>query len=253
MSERPAVPPGQVAPGWFELLWRWACFGVLPFLAALTAAMAITASAETSGQGSPAVPAGPGSAPTLARLMNLSPVPERAAPGFTLTDQRGRRVSLAGFRGKAVLLAFMDSRCTEVCPVIAQELIAAYHDLGPRARQVAFAAVNVNPAANSVAAVKRFTEVHGLSELPNWYFLTGPARDLAAVWRAYGIEVLLPPGASQTVHQDFIIFVNPMGRERFLAEPFADQRSNGTGYLPSGTIQRWGQGIARYLEQAEAG
>lgn len=225
----------------------------MPFLVALTTAMAITAYAETRGQAGISAPTAPQSAPTLARLMNLSPLPERAAPGFTLTDQHGRRVSLADFRGKAVLLGFFDSRCTEVCPVIAQELIAADHDLGPRASGVAFVAVNVNPRAESVADVEHFSVVHGLSRLPNWYFLTGPTRQLARVWGAYGIEVELPRGASQTIHQDYLFFVNPLGRERFLAEPFASRRRNGTGYLPAGTVKRWGQGIARYLMQAASG
>ncbi len=228
----------------------------MPFLVAFTAALAVTASTEARNpvsQVSPAVPAGPQNAPTLARMMNLSPLPERAAPGFTLTDQHGRRVSLAGFRGKTVLLGFLDSRCTQVCPVIAQELIAAEHDLGPRADRVALVGVNVNPRAASVAAVKQFSVVHGLNRLPNWYFLTGPAPQLARVWKAYGIQVALPQGASQTVHADFLFFINPLGYERFLAEPFAYQRRNGTGYLPAGTVGRWGQGIAHYLTLAAGG
>src|SRR5262245_11867030 len=48
----------------------------------------------------------------LAGLMQLSPVPVAAAPGFTLTDQSGRPVSLASFRGRTVVLTFMDSHCT---------------------------------------------------------------------------------------------------------------------------------------------
>lgn len=244
-----------------ELVCRWTAYAVLPFVVALTTAMAVTAYLDARGQGSSAaaagvpagVPAGPQGAPTLARLMNLSPVPERTAPGFTLTDQHGRRISLAGFRGKTVLLGFLDSRCTQVCPVIAQELIAADRDLGAGARRVAFVGVNVDPGAESVAAVERFSVSHGLSRLPNWYFLTGSVSQLARVWAAYGIAVELPHGASQTVHADYLFFINPLGHERFLAEPYADQRPNGTGYLPAGTIGRWGQGIARYLTQTASG
>jgi len=38
---------------------------------------------------------------SLADLMQLSPVPARPAPGFTLTDQAGHVLSLARFRGRA--------------------------------------------------------------------------------------------------------------------------------------------------------
>lgn len=256
MSAQPRAPAQPGRAGRLELAWRWAAYGVIPFLLALTTAMAITAYAQARDRASAGAVAPPGpsaSAPTLARMMNLSPIPERAAPGFTLTDQHGRRVSLAGFRGKTVLLTFLDSRCTEVCPVIAQQLIAAERDLGPRAADVAFVGVNVNPQAESVAAARQFTAIHRLGGLPNWYFLTGPTWQLAPVWAAYGIEVELPRGASQTVHSDFLFFINPLGRERFLAEPFAYQGRNGTGYLPAGAVDRWGQGIARYLQQAAAG
>jgi hypothetical protein len=37
-------------------------------------------------------------------LMELSPVPARPAPGFTLTDQDGRILSLSAFRGQVVVL-----------------------------------------------------------------------------------------------------------------------------------------------------
>ncbi len=52
------------------------------------------------------------------------------APGFSLTDQRGRTVSLASLRGKVVLMTFLDPVCTTDCPVIAQELKQAGRMLG---------------------------------------------------------------------------------------------------------------------------
>ena len=47
-------------------------------------------------------------------LMELSPVPVRPAPGFTLTDQDGRVLPLSAFRGKVVVLEFMDPHCTDI-------------------------------------------------------------------------------------------------------------------------------------------
>jgi cytochrome oxidase Cu insertion factor (SCO1/SenC/PrrC family) len=80
----------------------------------------------------------------LANLMSLSPVPATQAPGFTLTDQRGRTLPLAAFRGKVVVLQFMDPHCTDICPIVSAEYLRAYRELGPLAGQVVFAAVNVN-------------------------------------------------------------------------------------------------------------
>src|SRR5712692_1817881 len=81
---------------------------------------------------------------SLANLMQLSPVPHAAAPGFTLTDQSGRPVSLASFRGRTVVLTFMDSHCTDICPLVSREFIDASKDLGSAARNAVFIAVNVN-------------------------------------------------------------------------------------------------------------
>ena len=58
----------------------------------------------------------------LANLMQLSPVPGARAPGFTLTDQNGHTMSLASLRGKVVVLEFMDPHCTDICPIVSQEI-----------------------------------------------------------------------------------------------------------------------------------
>ena len=75
----------------------------------------------------------PADMPTsLANLMSLSALPRTPAPGFTLTDQQGHRVTLASLRGKVVVLQFMDPHCTDICPLVSQEFVDAYHDLGGR-------------------------------------------------------------------------------------------------------------------------
>jgi hypothetical protein len=84
-------------------------------------------------------------------LMGLSPVPARPAPGFTLTDQDGRVLPLSAFRGKVVVLEFMDPHCTDICPIVSAEFTGAYHDLGKLAGKVVFAAVNVNQYHTAVA------------------------------------------------------------------------------------------------------
>jgi hypothetical protein len=55
--------------------------------------------------------------------MGLAPVPARPAPGFTLADQDGRTMPLSGWRGKVVVLEFMDPHCTDICPLVSQEFV----------------------------------------------------------------------------------------------------------------------------------
>ena len=58
------------------------------------------------------------------------------APGFSLTDQNGRTVSLASLRGKVVLMTFLDPVCTSDCPIIAQEFKQAGQMLGAQGKRV---------------------------------------------------------------------------------------------------------------------
>jgi cytochrome oxidase Cu insertion factor (SCO1/SenC/PrrC family) len=176
--------------------------------------------------------------------MGLSPVPARAAPGFTLTDQDGRAVPLSRFRGKVVVLEFMDPHCTDICPLVSQEFIDAYHDLGRSAGNVVFAAVNVNQYFNQVKDVLAYSREQQLISIPDWHFLTGPTAALQAVWRAYNVEVEAPSPDADIIHTSALYFIGPDGTERYVATPMADHTSNDTAYLPSGQITAWGRGIA---------
>ena len=73
-------------------------------------------------------------------------MPVRPAPGFTLTDQDGRVLPLSAFRGKVVVLEFMDPHCTDICPIVSAEFTNAV-----------FAAVNVNQYHHGVADVAAYS------------------------------------------------------------------------------------------------
>jgi cytochrome oxidase Cu insertion factor (SCO1/SenC/PrrC family) len=177
-------------------------------------------------------------------LMGLAPVPVLPAPEFTLTDQNGRAVPLSGLRGKVVVLEFMDPHCTDICPLVSQEFVDAYHDLGRFAPDVVFAAVNVNQYFNKVPDVLAYSRAHQLVSIPGWHFLTGPAAALQAVWHAYHVEVQAPNPNADIVHTSAVYFIGPGGTERYLAIPMADHTTGGTAYLPAGQIAAWGHGIA---------
>jgi cytochrome oxidase Cu insertion factor (SCO1/SenC/PrrC family) len=192
----------------------------------------------------------PTNVPTrLANLMGLSPEPEHdAAPGFTLVDQHGARVSLSSFRGHPVVLTFLDPHCVTMCPIIAQEFVDAEHDLAHQYRRAVFLAVNVNRHALSVATVEAFTKEHLLDTIPAWHFLTGTLSTLKRIWSEYGVQVAtrIVHGQWTVVHTTIDFFIGPNGSERYIASPNADYRTTAThrAYLPAGTYAAWGRGIA---------
>ena len=198
-------------------------------------ALAVALAALVGGLAGVAIAAQRHHAVALPDLMSLSPVPPRAAPAFTLTDQDGRSVSLAGLKGRAVVVEFMDPRCTDICPIVSQEFRLAYRDLGPLADRVVFVAINVNQFHEDVPSVRQFTDEHGLASIPNWHFLTGTTPALQSVWKAYG-EAVEPNPTGDVIHTSAMYFIDPSGHERFVAMPEAS-----TAYLT-----QWGTGIARY-------
>jgi cytochrome oxidase Cu insertion factor (SCO1/SenC/PrrC family) len=181
----------------------------------------------------------------LANLMSLSALPATPAPGFTLTDQQGRRLSLASLRGKVVVLQFMDPHCVDICPIVSAEFLLAHHDLGARASQVVFAAVNVNQYHSTVADMAAYSREQALNTIPDWHFFTGPTPALRQVWQGYHIEVQAPNPNADIVHTSAMYFIDPHGRERYLAMPEVDHTKSGTAYLPAAQQVSWGQGIAR--------
>ena len=87
--------------------------GVAVILLGVASAGRRVAFASGLGAALPAPPAG-----TLTRV-------DIDAAAFRLTDQQGRRISLADFKGRPALLTFAFGHCTTVCPMIVHDLRTA--------------------------------------------------------------------------------------------------------------------------------
>ncbi len=155
-------------------------------------------------------------APT-ANLLSLSVLPGdgRTAPDFHLTDQSGQPVSLSQFRGRSVVLSFNDDQCTDVCTLLAEDVVRANRDLGPAGRShVVFLSVNVNPFYPQVSAVRHWSDSNGLSGQSNWQFATGAVPTLRAIWKDYGVYVGTDAATRTVTHSTLVEFIDPSGRIR---------------------------------------
>lgn len=242
----PPAPPAPAPPRALRALRRHlvlvAAIGVV---AAAAAAIGARAWADHHSITSIRPQGIPANVPTdIANLMGLDRVPDHPAPGFSLTDQQGDRVSLSSFRGHPVVLDFMDSHCTDICPIVSQELVDASHDLGHGQPSTVFLAVNVNPYHAKVSDVAAFSRLHQLDTIPTWHFLTGPVPVLQRIWDRYGITVDAAGPNTDVVHTSLMVFIGRSGRERFVAAPEVDHTKSGSSFLPSSTLTGWGRGIA---------
>ncbi len=154
------------------------------------------------------------------------------APDFILTDQNGSMISLSNFRGKVIVLTFMDSKCKDTCPLTAAQLRLAYQQLDQtEASQVAFIGVNVNVEDNAIADVYEITQTWHLDEIPIWHFLTGSADELTPVWKAYGVAAV-PQPAGEIIHTPGVFLVDKVRQERWYISMPYDQNGEPQSTAP---------------------
>jgi protein SCO1/2 len=136
------------------------------------------------------------------------------APPFTLTNQSGKQVSLAGYRGRVVVIAFLYSTCGATCVVIAQQIRGALNELDEaHAKPPAVLIVSAAAKADSRANVARFLAEVSLTGRVQ--YLTGTVAQLRRIWRAYDVK---PASVGRRVFAEYasVLLVDGQGAERVL-------------------------------------
>jgi cytochrome oxidase Cu insertion factor (SCO1/SenC/PrrC family) len=143
----------------------------------------------------------------------------RRAPAFSLTDQDGKPVSVAAFRGRPVIVTFLDPLCRNLCPVEAKILGIVEASL-PSAERPVILSVSVNQWGN--ARPNLLVDMRKWHVGENWHWAVGPAPALRRVWAAYKIGVADAPKTIQGItvhnisHTEAAYVVDPQGYERAL-------------------------------------
>jgi len=190
--------------------------GALLARGAALAACGLVLAACTSGASGASAPGGtgqPGSSmqaennPALDAGSSLGGV---RAPDFRLVNQFGQQMALSQFRGKVVVLAFVDSQCTTICPLTTASMVEAKQLLGAAGSRVQLLGVDANPQATSVADVMAYSRAHSM--VNQWDFLTGSLPQLQAAWRGFHIAVQIQRGMID--HTPALFVLDPQGRER---------------------------------------
>ncbi len=140
------------------------------------------------------------------------------APGFSLTDQFGKQVSLSQFKGKPVVLTFMYTNCPDQCPLTASKLHSTMQLLGHASSNVGILAVSTDPQRDNVVAALKFSKAHEMQDY--WHYLIGSRNQLSPVWSSYNTYAQVIN--QQTVSHGLGLFViDKQGNERvFLDNSF---------------------------------
>lgn len=119
-------------------------------------------------------------------FLGSRPPADIEAPDFTLPDQTGTPVSMRALRGKVVLVTFLDSQCTESCPVIAGHVARGLKLLsGDERRSVVALALSTDPEEDTPASVRSF--LHKNRAEGELRYLVAAESELRPVWRAFNI------------------------------------------------------------------
>jgi protein SCO1 len=131
--------------------------------------------------------------------------PAARAVDFRLRDQDGTFATMDEYRGRMVVVTFLYSTCQDTCPLTAQQIRGGLDDLG---RDVPVLAISVDPKSDTPLHVKRFLVRQHLTG--RMRYLVGTHRQLAPVWRAYGIQ----PQGHGFEHTASTVIVDGAGRQR---------------------------------------
>jgi protein SCO1/2 len=102
---------------------------------------------------------------------------------FTLTDQSGKTVTDADFKGKYMLVYFGFTFCPDVCPTELQVMAGAMEKLGDKAEKVQPVFVTVDPERDTPEALAKYVKQFD----PRLMGLTGTAEQIAHVAKEYRV------------------------------------------------------------------
>ena len=109
------------------------------------------------------------------------------APDFALRDPGGALVRLSDLRGQVVVIAFIYTSCTTVCPILGQQMATvqkqALRDKRLRGR-VTLLSITVDPSRDSAAKLASYASALGANPTA-WKFLRDSPEAMTPVLAAY--------------------------------------------------------------------
>lgn len=112
-----------------------------------------------------------------------------AVPSVTLLNQNGKKVGFSSFidNGKPVIVDFIYTTCTTICPVLSAGFAGLRNRLGKDADRVQLVSISIDPENDRPEQMKRYLSMFKAGE--GWDFLTGSREDIGLLLRALDAEV----------------------------------------------------------------
>ncbi len=147
------------------------------------------------------------------------------APDFALVDQRGDTLRTADLEGTAWVAHFFFTNCEGVCPATTARMAGLRDSLGANGRLgegVRLVSISVDPARDTVGALRAYAARFGGSPPSEWAFLGGASPEAVRRLLQEGFRVTAGPvpadpdedASYQVDHSPRLELVDPEGRVR---------------------------------------
>lgn len=132
-------------------------------------------------------------------------------PAVSLLRQDGTRISLPDELndGRAVVLNFIFTTCTTICPVTSKVFSQLQSKLGSYRNKVHLVSISIDPEHDTPKVLADYARRLG-ADPARWKFLTGDPKAVADVASSFG--VVYYPENGQVVHAQAAAVVDPAGR-----------------------------------------
>lgn len=138
---------------------------------------------------------------------------------FHLTDDQGKAVTAADYRGKVTLLYFGYTHCPDVCPLTLAHLHVVMQRLGPLADGARILFVSVDPARDTPPVLHAYVNAFD----PHAVGLTGSPGAIEALSKRYRSAFTREPpkgdGSYEVSHSSAIYLFDRDGKARLLSTP----------------------------------
>jgi len=146
------------------------------------------------------------------------PSPGEDVPDFSFTNQDGKKISLRQYRGKALLVTFVYTRCPfpDFCPRMSSNFEEIYKQLGtnPSLANTALLSISFDPAYDTPQVLREYAfsvaHTHDAALFRRWAFVTAPAADLPEIAAFFALTV--KPEGGLITHNLSTAVIGPDGK-----------------------------------------
>jgi protein SCO1 len=154
-----------------------------------------------------------------ARQLSVERAPQMM-PDARLVDQDGSPFTLSAYRGRAVLVDFIYTRCPTICGVLGDDFANVLQLMKARrlSTPIDLLSISFDPRNDGRESLRLYGERFG-AKAPRWRVAKPiDEHELAGLLQSFGV-VVIPDGTGGFIHNDAVYVIDARGRLARILDP----------------------------------